>query len=53
MTIKLMIGQAIGIILIVTTAVSTAAAVCPQPQGKVCAEFFKSDAVFIGRVLSE
>ncbi len=28
-------------------------AVCPQPHPRVCAEFFKSDAVFIGTVLAQ
>ena len=30
-----------------------AAAVCPKPDPKVCSEFFKSDAVFAGRVESQ
>ena len=30
-----------------------AVAVCPKPDPKVCGEFFKSDAVFVGTVLSE
>lgn len=30
-----------------------AVAVCPKPDPKVCAEFFKDDAVFVGIVVSE
>jgi hypothetical protein len=30
-----------------------AGAVCPQPHPMVCAEFFKSDAVFVGTVVTE
>ncbi len=33
--------------------VDSAGAVCPEPHPKVCAEFFKSDAVFVGTVLTE
>jgi hypothetical protein len=33
--------------------VRSAAAVCPQPHPRVCAEFFKSDAVFVGTVIAE
>jgi hypothetical protein len=33
--------------------IGMAAAVCEQPNPKVCAEFFKSDAVLIGTVVSQ
>jgi len=32
---------------------SPAAAVCPKPDPKVCGEYFKSDAVFVGSVVSQ
>ena len=42
--------MAIGFVVL---HVSPALAVCRKPDPKVCAEFFKSDAVFVGTVLSE
>ena len=33
--------------------VSPALSVCPKPDPKVCAEFFKSETVFVGRVVSQ
>jgi len=32
---------------------SEALCICPYPAPKVCSEFFQSDAVFVGRVLSK
>lgn len=32
---------------------SPAGGACPKPAPKVCGEFFKSDAVFVGKVLSQ
>lgn len=44
---KLVVG------LLVWVNALTAFAFCPKPVPKVCSEYFKSDAVFVGTVLSE
>jgi hypothetical protein len=41
----------VGALLILV--VGSAIAVCLQPKPKVCAEFFKSDAVFVGTVVAQ
>lgn len=43
----------LGIVAAQILFVKSAVAVCPEPHPRVCAEFFKSNAVFIGTVIAE
>jgi hypothetical protein len=48
----LLIASALSI-LCCTLQAGSAQAVCPKPDPRVCAEFFKSDVVFVGTVTRE
>src|SRR5262245_45536209 len=39
--------------LVVSLSVARAFAICPAPTPKACSSFFESDAVFVGKVLSQ
>ena len=47
-----LVSVAVAFFLLLLLALPADAA-CPKPVVKVCSEFFKSDAVFVGRVLSQ
>jgi len=48
-----LILSALGVVVALALFVGSADAVCLEPHPKVSAEFFKSDAVFVGTVLTE
>jgi hypothetical protein len=43
----------LSVLVVLLLPVSRAVCVCPKPDPKVCAEFFKSEQVFVGRVASQ
>jgi hypothetical protein len=43
----------IVLILFVGMTATEASAICPHPTPKACSAFFRSDAVFVGTVLSK
>ena len=47
------VGVLLLVLMVIPLYSSTAFGVCPKPDPKVCAEFFKSDVVLVGRVISE